>query len=100
MADMFKFKEKTLSDHYEGVRYYFEFPNGFGASVVINKFSYGGGNGLWELAVIKDKNICYSTELTRDVIGHLTIDEVNELLDKIQSLDEDGMIQEDKLVLN
>lgn len=66
------------------------FPNGYGASVVQHKYTYGGDKGLWELAVIKfegDKwSIDYTTPITDDVLGWLTRLEVLELMGKIAGL--------------
>ncbi len=63
-----------------------EFPNGYGASVIRNEFSYGGGEGLYELAVTFKGMLCYSTHITNDVIGHLTPEEINPLLEAIEAL--------------
>ena len=70
----------------------FRFPNGFGASVIKGLYSYGGPDGLFELAVLKftgeDDNfsLCYETPITEDVIGYLTEAEVNKYLSKIYKL--------------
>lgn len=76
--------------HETGIQYLVFYPNGYGASIVQHKFSYGGDKGLWELAVIKgndeDWSICYSTPITSDVEGHLTENKVDELLTKIETL--------------
>jgi hypothetical protein len=73
-----------------GIQYLAFYPNGFGASIIKHGFSYGGKNGLWELAVVKgDKDewdLCYSTRITNDVIGYLTDDDVNKLLNRIKRL--------------
>jgi hypothetical protein len=66
-----------------------EFANGYGASVVSNELSYGGKQGLYELAVLKNDEICYDTPIADDVIGYLTMDDVEELLTEIESLPED-----------
>jgi len=58
----------------------------FGTSVVKHEFSYGGKDGLYELAVIKGDNLCYDTPVTSDVEGYLSEDEVTELLKQIQEL--------------
>ena len=50
----------------------YEFPNGFGASVVYAKKGPNTPNSLFdaysEIAVIKDGKITYSTSITNDVI--------------------------------
>jgi len=62
------------------------FRNGYEASVVKSDHSYGGKEGLYELAIFKDGEICYDTPITDDVIGYLTIQEVTDLFIKIQEL--------------
>jgi hypothetical protein len=68
-------------------RWRFKFPNEYGASVIIGPHTYGGTEGLYELAVLDpDWNLCYSTPITDDVIGHLTVQQVNDLCDRIAAL--------------
>lgn len=63
------------------------FPNGYGVSVVKHRFSYGGDRGLYEIAVLdSDGNICYETEITNNVIGYLTEDDVTYHMEKVQKL--------------
>lgn len=67
------------------------FDNGYGASVVSHDFSYGGNDGLSELAVIRwrgknDFDLTYETPITDDVIGWLDDDAVEELVKKIEAL--------------
>ena len=62
----------------------FQFDNGYGASVITD--GYGKENELLELAVTKNGGLCYTTKITGDVIGNLTLEEVNKLLDKIKKL--------------
>lgn len=70
-----------------GVHLILGFPNGYGASVVRNPYSYGGQDGLFELAVLgRDGHITYDTEITDDVEGYLTEGEVTELLSKVSNL--------------
>lgn len=65
----------------------FKFENGYGASVVKHFGSYGYDDDLFELAVLDEKgNIIYDTPISDDVIGHLTNEEVLELLEKIRKL--------------
>lgn len=62
------------------------FDNGYGVSVVKHDGSYGGKQGLYELAVLKEGDICYETEITNDVIGYLTPESVTEIMIKVQEL--------------
>ena len=63
------------------------FDNGYGASVVKHEFSYGGKDGLYELAVLnKDGELCYDTPVTNDVIGYLRPEDVTDVMEKIQKL--------------
>jgi hypothetical protein len=64
-----------------------KFDNGYGASVVQGPHTYGGEDGLYELAVVgKDDEICYDTPITGDVEGYLSEAQVTDLLIKIQQL--------------
>ena len=71
----------------------YRFPNGYGASVVMGPYTYGGSKGLWELAVIRffgsgpdDFNLVYETPITDDVLGYLTEAEVDNYLKRIENL--------------
>lgn len=76
----------SISNYGFGLRYVFLFENGYGASVVKNIFSYGNTRNLFELAVLKDGQICYGTEITDDVIGYLTNRQVLRILERIKNL--------------
>jgi len=70
-----------------GVQAIVKFENGFGASIVKHNFSYGGSEGLYEMAVLDENNdICYTTSITNDVIGYLNEEEVSDYLNKIKNL--------------
>lgn len=63
------------------------FPNGYGASVVRGPYTYGGPEGLYELAVLdQDGELTYDTHITDDVVGHLTEEGVLDLLHQIDLL--------------
>jgi len=63
------------------------FENGYGASVVKGEYTYGGKDGLYELAVLdKDGKLCYDTPVTDDVEGYLSENEVTKLMEQIQKL--------------
>ena len=69
-----------------GVQHVYSFSNGYGASVVKHDFSYGGKQGLWELAVLEGEDLCYTSGITDDVIGHLTWRNVENYLQQIKEL--------------
>ena len=78
-------------DFLDGSRYIFIFENEYGASVISLIGSYGGREGLWEIAVLKNDgngnyNICYDSGITDDVIGYLSDEQVNEYLGMIKNL--------------
>lgn len=72
------------------LQYIYKFDNNYGASIVRHYFSYGHEKGLFELAVMDFKTgygrICYDTPITDDVIGFLTVEQCNDLLEKIEKL--------------
>lgn len=72
-----------------GYQWIFEFPNGYAASVVRTPYSYGGDQGKFELAVLKDGECCYDTEITEDVLGYLDESEVEKYLNEIKELPND-----------
>ena len=81
-------KQRKIND---GVQKIYKFPNGYGASVICNPYSYGGDMGLWEIAVFdKEGNLTYETPITDDVIGYLNDDEVIEVLNKIKELENES----------
>ena len=63
-----------------------EFDNGYGVSVITGYGAYGSTVAPYELAVLKDGDLCYDTEITNDVIGYLTSDKVTEYMKLIQEL--------------
>lgn len=69
-----------------GEQFIYRFSNGYGASVVRHRYSYGWSDGLWELAVLDGDNLCYTTPVTSDVEGYLSEEKVASLLEEIVSL--------------
>lgn len=76
--------ENMLGFYMERAR--LQFPNGYGISVVRGTFSYGGDEGLYECAVLKDNQLCYDTPITDDVIGYCDEDKVNEIIKQVEEL--------------
>jgi hypothetical protein len=77
-------------DDMDGVAAWLLFDNHFGVSVIKGPYSHGGTRGLYELAVIymspdmKESKIHYDNDVSQgDVRGHLTEDEVSELIEQV-----------------
>jgi hypothetical protein len=86
-----EFKDLTFIHDHQGFssmsRARVQFANGYGASVIIGDHSYGGSDGLYELAVLdKDGSLTYDTPITSDVLGYLTPKDVTSLLQQIAAL--------------
>ena len=79
------FKTFNHTVQLEGDQYTTFFPNGYGVSIVRNKFSYGGNKGLWEVAPLKGKSFEDSEILHDEVTGHFTEEEVNEFCSEISN---------------
>ena len=91
--NIFCFKPHKFHLSEEGTVHIFKFLNNRGASVARNRISYGNrdGGGLFELAVLdfSEKEwgkIDHTTEITGDILGWLTVEDVNETLKKIEEL--------------
>lgn len=63
------------------------FDNGYGVSVVSHSYSYGGRDGLYEIAVLDSNDeLTYDTPVTNDVIGYLTEEDVSNIMKQVQEL--------------
>ena len=71
----------------DGIYCRIQFENGYGASIVKHPYSYGGKDGLYEIAVIDSEGqITYDTSITNDVIGYLSEDDVARYVNEIKNL--------------
>jgi hypothetical protein len=78
------FKPKT--NGCGGTQAKLNFNNGYGVSVITGFGAYGGDEGLYELAVLKNDHLCYSTDITYDVEGHLTAADVTSIMARVEKL--------------
>jgi len=68
------------------------FDNHYGVSVVRGPYTYGGRKGLYELAVVymapedKESQLVYDTPITNDVMGHLTPDNITDIMAQVEAL--------------
>ena len=89
--------------NYNGKQLIYRFPNGYGASVIQNLISYGADKGRWEVAVLKFQAnvpyIDYTTPITNDVIGFLDFNEVEDVLRRIENLNNEGCTRCESLAI-
>lgn len=89
-----KFKAHPVMEGFQAIQF---FKNGYGVSVVRFKTyfgdygSYTSNEKEWEVAILEgsdenDSRITYDTEITDDVIGHLTAREVTRIMRRTAAL--------------
>lgn len=75
---------------YRHEQWIYKFTNGFGASVVIGDHTYGGKEGLYEIAVLKfdghESTLTYDTPITNDVLGWQSLEDVAGVLVAVAAL--------------
>jgi hypothetical protein len=84
---MKRFKDLNFKPHPagNGIMAREHFDNGYGVSVVQTEFTYGGKQGLYELAVLKDGEIHYDNPIANgDVVGYLRPEDVSDAMLIIQ----------------
>ncbi len=64
------------------------FDNNFGVSVVFGKTFYSNGVDTYEVAVLRDGEICYDSGISSDVLGYISREEVSTYMVAIQELEE------------
>ena len=72
--------------HTECQRWLFSTHHGLEVSVVRGSTTYGGSQGLFELAILEDGRCCYTTPITSDVLGYLSEAEVLDILERASML--------------
>lgn len=82
-----EFKQINDAPYMVGVKSRMSFENGYGVSVVSHTYSYGGKDGLFEVAVLgKDGDLTYDTPVTNNVIGYLDPEGVTDIMKQVQEL--------------
>lgn len=82
-----EFEQLNDEPYMVGKKSRMHFDNGFGVSVVSHTHSYGGRDGLYEVAVLdKDGLLTYETPVTSDVIGYLSEEDVTDVMKQVQEL--------------
>ena len=82
------FKDLEFNSHPigDGLQAVMNFDNGYGVSVVKFRGSYGYGQDLWEVAILYENELTYDTDITDDVLGYQTDEDVTDVMKKVQSL--------------
>lgn len=62
------------------------YPNGYGASIIKDSNSFGCTEDLWEVAILRDGELCYDTWITGDVLRSCTEEEVIAICDDVLHL--------------
>lgn len=62
------------------------FENGYGVSVLFGSCFYSNGKDTYEVAVLFEGSITYNTDITDDIMGHLSEDGVSEVMSKVAEL--------------
>lgn len=88
-----EFKEHSLSksgiESYKDAKQALQnFENNYGVSVIFGNCFYSNGIDTYEVAVLYKDELTYDTEITDDVLGYLSKEEVTEVMKKVQSLKE------------
>jgi len=82
-----EFEQVNDAPYMVGKKSRMHFDNGYGVSVVSHSHSYGGRDGLYEVAVLDSNNqLTYDTSVTNDVLGYLTEEDVTDVMKQVQEL--------------
>jgi hypothetical protein len=76
-------KEVTTNSAHGGIQIKYYFKNGYAASIVMHNWSYGGDEGLFELALMNHNDDLIYKEDFGDVLGYLDFGQVNTMLTMI-----------------
>lgn len=81
------FKDLEFNPHsVAGTHAIIHFDNKYGVSVICGDIFFSNGVDTYELAVLYDGSITYNTDITNDVIGNLTADQVTDVMIKVQQI--------------
>ena len=92
-------REIVIIDKENGnsMQHTYKFPNGYGVIVIHDKYSKGYKEGLYELVVLEERELCYIAPITSNTIGYLSADEVAKHLQQIEKLPD---LQKEKIAWN
>jgi hypothetical protein len=76
-------KEFKSQQIFNGIQIKYYFKNGYAASIVMHQHSYGGDEGLFELALMNHNDDLIYKDDFEDVLGYLNFGEVETMLSVI-----------------
>jgi len=88
-TDMADFTDLVFTPHEnfpDATQAAFEFPNGYGISVITGGFAYTSPSSPYEIAVVLHGALCYDTLITDDVLGWQTADDVSKRMAQLEAL--------------
>jgi len=82
------FKDLEFKPHPigNGLQATMNFDNDYGVSVVKFNGSYRFNKDLWEVAILYKDALTYNTDITDDVLGYQTDQDVTDVMKKVQDL--------------
>ena len=86
MKHRFADKKVFQNEYKDAKQATIDFDNGYGISVLLGKPFYSNGIDTYEVAVLKDGNLCYDTNITDDVLGGQSKEMVTSVMKQIQNL--------------
>ena len=91
---MFTFKDLQFKPHslftVDAIQAIMEFDNGYGVSVIRGQYFYCNEN-TYEVAILKDGDLCY--DITDDVLGYQTEDQVTKIMKKLQTYEKGSLMK-------
>jgi hypothetical protein len=61
------------------------FPNGYELSIIGGDSFYGNGKDTFEVAILKNGQLCYDSPLTDDVLKFQTPEDIDNILQEVES---------------
>ena len=75
-----------------GTQAVLDFDNGYGVSVLFGTTFYSNGIDTYEVAIKNKSGITFETDITSDVIGYVSAEEVTDIMKQVQELKDDNNI--------
>ena len=80
------FKDLDFKKHVNfpnGTMAQLNFDNKYGVSVITGDGAYQS-EGNYEVAVLYDDSLCYSTDITDDVLSYQSVEDINNIMENLQ----------------